>query len=171
MIKFMLNTRKPNNYAFFCPISRLHLTVSSPVGFSNEVTPAILKALKAETVLDVDGVVDIEMGTVKAGKQEPKQQAPANAPEPTAPAQNNEDNGDSKQDETANAVETADADADNTAADETTAETDDAAETEDSADDTAKADDEAEKSSDKNKEDAKAEETKKGKGRKAAKAE
>lgn len=170
MIKFMLNTRKPNNYAFFCPISRLHLTVSSPVGFSNEVTPAILKALKAETVLDVDGVVDIEMGTVKAGKQEPKQQAPANAPEPTAPAQNNEDNGDSKQDDTINTVETANADADN-AADDESADAGETAETEDNTDDTAKADNETEESSDENKEDAKAEESKKGRGRKAAKAE
>ena len=78
----MLNTRKFNNYAFFCPVSRLHLTVSSPVGFTNEVTPAILKALKAETVLDVDGVVDIETGTVKAGNQE----APKQAAKPVTPA-------------------------------------------------------------------------------------
>lgn len=78
----MLNLHKFNNYAFFCPVSRLHLTVSSPVGFSNEVTPAILKALKAETVLDVDGVVDIETGTVKAGTQAPKQEKPVEkAPE------------------------------------------------------------------------------------------
>lgn len=65
----MLNTHKFNNYAFFCPVSRLHLTVSSPVGYANEVTAAILRALKAQTILDVDGVVDIETGTVKtAGK-------------------------------------------------------------------------------------------------------
>jgi hypothetical protein len=69
MIKLMMNLHKFNNYAFFCPVSRLHLTVSSPVGFANEVTPAILKALKVETILDVDGVVDIETGTVKANKQ------------------------------------------------------------------------------------------------------
>lgn len=65
MIKLMLNTHKFNNYAFFCPVSRLHLTVSSPVGYANEVTAAILRALKAQTILDVDGVVDIETGTVK----------------------------------------------------------------------------------------------------------
>ena len=77
----MLNLHKFNNYAFFCPVSRLHLTVSSPVGFSNEVTPAILKALKAKTILDVDGVVDIEAGTVKAVKQA------APAPEAKKPVQ------------------------------------------------------------------------------------
>ena len=81
MIKLMLNLHKFNNYAFFCPVSRLHLTVSSPVGFSNEVTPAILKALKAKTILDVDGVIDIEAGTVKAVKQA------APAPEAKKPVQ------------------------------------------------------------------------------------
>lgn len=65
MFKLALNTRKFNNYAFFCPVSRLHLTVSSPVGYANEVTPAILKALKAQTVLDVDGIIDIKTGAVK----------------------------------------------------------------------------------------------------------
>ena len=35
MIKLMLDTHKFNNYAFFCPVSKLHLTVSSPVGFTN----------------------------------------------------------------------------------------------------------------------------------------
>lgn len=66
MIKFELNLHKFNNYAFFCPVSRLHLTVSSPVGLASEVTPAILRGLKAKTILDVDGVIDLETGTVKA---------------------------------------------------------------------------------------------------------
>lgn len=100
MIKLMLNTHKFNNYAFFCPVSRLHLTVSSPVGYTNEVTAAILRALKAETILDVDGVIDIEAGTVKAegvtniqSKQEEK------APEQSEGFQNPEqkNNGNTKQ--------------------------------------------------------------------------
>lgn len=69
MIKLMLNRYKFNNYAFFCPISRLHLTVSSPIGYADKVTPAILKALKSKTLLDVDNVIDIEKGTVKAQEQ------------------------------------------------------------------------------------------------------
>lgn len=78
----MLNLHKFNNYAFFCPVSRLHLTVSSPVGYANEVTTAILKALKAETILDVDGVVDIETGTVKTAKEAaPKAPVQEKAPE------------------------------------------------------------------------------------------
>ena len=88
MIKFMLNKYKFNNYAFFCPVSRMHLTVSSPVGFSNEVTPAILKGLKAKTILDVDGVIDLETGTVK--EAQPEQQAPQ--PEQVAEAPIEESN-------------------------------------------------------------------------------
>ena len=76
MIKFMLNRQKFNNYAFFCPVSRMHLTVSSPVGYANEVTPAILKGLKSKSILDVDGVIDLETGTVK------KAQAKVQTPEP-----------------------------------------------------------------------------------------
>lgn len=106
MIKLMLNLHKFNNYAFFCPVSRLHLTVSSPVGYANEVTPAILKALKAETVLDVDGVVDIETGTVKVAEQ--KKAAPTQevekpsvqTPEPKSPEPKKENNDDIKQNDT-----------------------------------------------------------------------
>ena len=59
MVKLALNRHKFNNYDFFCPVSKLHLTVSNPVGYTNEVTPAILKAIKAKTVLDVDGVINL----------------------------------------------------------------------------------------------------------------
>ena len=65
MVKLALNRHKFNNYAFFCPVSKLHLTVSNPVGYTNEVTPAILRAVKVNTLIDVDGVIDIETGTVK----------------------------------------------------------------------------------------------------------
>ena len=68
MIKLMLNKQKFNNYAFFCPVSKLHVTVSNPVGYVNEVTPAILRAIKLSTLIDVDGVIDIETGTVKDGQ-------------------------------------------------------------------------------------------------------
>ena len=99
MIKLMLNSRKFNNYAFFCPVSRLHLTVSNPVGYVNEVTTTILKALKNKTILDVDGVVDIEAGTVKATKQT------TSAPEVKNPELKNENNNDTKQDNTVEKIE------------------------------------------------------------------
>ena len=86
MIKLMLNLHKFNNYAFFCPVSRLHLTVSSPVGFANEVTPAILKGVKSKTLLDVDGVIDLETGTVKAQEEAQTTPEPAKTEEtPVAP--------------------------------------------------------------------------------------
>ena len=65
MVKLALNKNKFNNYAFFCPVSKLHLTISNPVGYSNEVTPTILRAIKVNTLIDVDSVIDIETGTVK----------------------------------------------------------------------------------------------------------
>ena len=92
MIKLMLNRQKFNNYAFFCPVSKLHVTVSNPVGYVNEVTPAILRAIKLSTLIDVDGVIDIETGTVKDAQpvKTPVQETPK-SPEKA-------DNADTKQD-------------------------------------------------------------------------
>ena len=94
MVKLALNRHKFNNYAFFCPVSKLHLTVSNPVGYTNEVTPAILRAVKVNTLIDVDGVIDIETGTVKDAQQVnmPVQETPK-SPEET-------DNADIKKDNT-----------------------------------------------------------------------
>lgn len=52
-MKLQLNFDKPDNYAFFCPVSRLHLTRTSPVGFADEVTPSIKRALKVGNILDI----------------------------------------------------------------------------------------------------------------------
>lgn len=85
MFKIALNNRKPYNYAFFCPVSKLHLTVSNPVGFAHEVTPAISRGLKSGTLVDVDGAIDLSTGKVKEAEQEqtaPLQNEPENAPEP-----------------------------------------------------------------------------------------
>ena len=58
MIKLALNTHKSNNYAFFCPATRLHLTITNPVGNTDRISGAILRAVRANTVIDVDGVKD-----------------------------------------------------------------------------------------------------------------
>lgn len=79
MVRIALNIAKPNNYAFFCPISRLHLTRSNPAGTISEVTPYILRGLKSKVLIDVDNVIDLETGNEKAAEQ--KQQAPVN-PQP-----------------------------------------------------------------------------------------
>lgn len=98
MIKLALNLHKFNNYAFFCPVSRLHVTVSNPIGYVNEVTTAILKALKSQTLLDVDGVIDIETGTVKgAAKTEALKKEPEKVVKEDAKSEKVENNSDSKQ--------------------------------------------------------------------------
>ena len=74
MIKLMLNRRKPYNYAFFCPVSRLHLTLSNPVGTANEVTSAILRGLKSGVLVDVEGVVDLKTGKVIKTDNKPAEQ-------------------------------------------------------------------------------------------------
>lgn len=83
-IKIALNLKKPGKYAFFCPVSRLHLTRSNPVGYTDRVTSAILTGLKYKTLLDVDGVVDLETGKVltkaaNSNKEEIKTEAPVKA--------------------------------------------------------------------------------------------
>lgn len=98
MIKLALNLHKFNNYAFFCPVSRLHVTVSNPIGYVNEVTTAILKALKSQTLLDVDGVIDIETGTVKdAAKTEAPKKEPEKVVKEDAKSEKAENDSDSKQ--------------------------------------------------------------------------
>ena len=98
MIKLALNLHKFNNYAFFCPVSRLHVTVSNPIGYVNEVTTAILKALKSQTLLDVDGVIDIETGTVKgAAKTEALKKEPEKVVKEDAKSEKAENDNDSKQ--------------------------------------------------------------------------
>ena len=98
MIKLALNLHKFNNYAFFCPVSRLHVTVSNPIGYVNEVTTAILKALKSQTLLDVDGVIDIETGTVKgAAKTEALKKEPEKVVKEDAKSEKAENDSDSKQ--------------------------------------------------------------------------
>ena len=98
MIKLALNLHKFNNYAFFCPVSRLHVTVSNPIGYVNEVTTAILKALKSQTLLDVDGVIDSGTGTVKgAAKTEALKKKPEKVVKEDAKSEKAENDSDSKQ--------------------------------------------------------------------------
>lgn len=52
-MKLQLNFNKPGNYAFFCPVSRVHLTRSNPVAFVNEVTPYITRGLKSKSIIEV----------------------------------------------------------------------------------------------------------------------
>lgn len=56
-----LNPRKINNYAFYCPVSRLHLTrYSNPVGSVNEVTPYIERGLKSGVLIEVKEEAEVQ---------------------------------------------------------------------------------------------------------------
>ena len=73
-IVLRLNIAKPNNYAFFCPVTKLHLTLTNPVGTTDRVSAYILRGLKSKSLIDVNNVVDLETGKVNAKnkKSEPE---------------------------------------------------------------------------------------------------
>ncbi len=79
MFKIALNLHKPYNYAFFCPVSKLHLTVSNPVGYVHEVTSAICSGIKGGTLIDVDGIMEQSKGKKKYEEpvMEPTKDEPA----------------------------------------------------------------------------------------------
>ena len=52
-MQLQLNFNKPGNYAFFCPLSKIHLTRSNPVAFVNEVTPYINRGLKSKAIIEI----------------------------------------------------------------------------------------------------------------------
>lgn len=86
MARFQLNLKKPNNYGFFCPVSRLHLTVSNPVGYAGEVTPAILRGIRSGSIIDIEGAagstsIEAEQKVVEEPRQA-EQLAPAQETEP-----------------------------------------------------------------------------------------
>ena len=72
-MKLQLNFNKPDNYAFFCPVSKVHLTRSNPVAFVNGVTPYIERGLKSKAILEI--AEDIT-GQKAATKSEPKKEKP-----------------------------------------------------------------------------------------------
>lgn len=67
-IEFCLNNKRPGNYGFFCPVSRLHLTLSNPIDSINadRVTSFILRGLNTKAIIDIRGVVDLETGELKS---------------------------------------------------------------------------------------------------------
>lgn len=64
-IELRINLRKPGNYAFFCPVTKLHLTLTNPVGFTDRVSPYILRGLKSKTIIDVNNMINLETGKVE----------------------------------------------------------------------------------------------------------
>lgn len=67
-MKLQLNFNKPGNYAFFCPVSKVHLTRSNPVAFVNEVTPYINRGLKSKAIIEI---VETEGQKANVKQEEP----------------------------------------------------------------------------------------------------
>lgn len=71
--RIALNNAIKENYAFFCPQSNLHLDLMSPVGFTDRVTPSIVRGLKGKTLLDLDNMIDVQGECfIEEGKVEEK---------------------------------------------------------------------------------------------------
>jgi hypothetical protein len=70
-MKLQLNLNKPDNYAFFCPVSRVHLTRSNPVVYVNEVTPYINRGLKTKAIIDI---TETEQKVEKAEQPQQKEE-------------------------------------------------------------------------------------------------
>lgn len=74
-IRFMLNTKKLQNYAFFDSQSGLHVTMRKTIDAIEEhlFNPNLFNALKNNTIIDLDGNVDMETGKL-ADAVEPKKE-------------------------------------------------------------------------------------------------
>lgn len=57
-----LNPAVPGNYSFVCPEAPLCLNPINRQGYTNVVTPSILRGLQGRTLIDVDNVIDVEAG-------------------------------------------------------------------------------------------------------------
>lgn len=84
MIKLMLNLKKHNNYGFFCPVSKIHLTVSNPIGNADRITSYILRGIKSQSLIDVDNVIDLATGELKEEKKSNAKEAKVEDKEPIA---------------------------------------------------------------------------------------
>ncbi len=80
-MKLQLNFNKPGNYAFFCPVSKVHLTRSNPVGFVNEVTPYISRGLKSKSIIDVSDNTVTGQKTAKPEEIKPEETKPVQTEE------------------------------------------------------------------------------------------
>ena len=60
-----LNLRVAGNYVFCDPAANIHLSLEQPRGRASRLTPSVLRGLRAKTLVDIDGVVDIKEGKLK----------------------------------------------------------------------------------------------------------
>ena len=79
-MKLQLNFNKPGNYAFFCPLSKIHLTRSNPVAFVNEVTPYINRGLKSKASIEI-GETEGQKANIKKEEEPVKKEEVASSTE------------------------------------------------------------------------------------------
>ena len=60
MPRFKLNPVIPGNYSFHCPDERITLNVYRPAATFKEVTPAIVRGVTTNRIIDIDGVVEVK---------------------------------------------------------------------------------------------------------------
>lgn len=82
MYRIGLNTALRDNYAFFCPDTRLYLTLTNPVGTTDRVSPAIKRGVKGKTLIDMDGLLKATAAEApKQPVQDKKNDQPTQEPE------------------------------------------------------------------------------------------
>ena len=86
-MKLMLNTRKPGNYAFYDPKTGLHLTLGSPVGFTDGTSKYIERGLKTKAILDVTNGSEQPKAPQPKAEEKPAVQAPNKAEEVQTPVE------------------------------------------------------------------------------------
>lgn len=88
-IRFLLNNRKLQNYAFYEPMSNLHITKANPIAAIEEglFNENIVKALRNGTIIDIDGNVDIEKGQLAEAAESPKEEKPVEATKEEKPVE------------------------------------------------------------------------------------
>lgn len=90
MFNIGLNTNMRDNYAFFCPETRLHLTLTNPVGSADRVSAAIRRGLNANTLIDLDGVIDLKQDNGQQPGQDTKNNKKPENKEPEQKPDNKE---------------------------------------------------------------------------------
>lgn len=78
-IRLELNQKVDENYVFFCPHALIHLSRSKPMGVAPRLSSYILTALRFGTLIDVDGVVDLETGELKQSTEQEAEVLPVEA--------------------------------------------------------------------------------------------
>lgn len=68
-VELKLNLRKPGNYAFFCPVTKLHLTLTNPVGTTDRVSAYIIRGVKSKTLIDINNVINLETGELNVNNK------------------------------------------------------------------------------------------------------